>query len=112
IARAMVAEHRADLGVAAMSGELRIAQEFETQGGWHLRYEQVVEGVPVFGSEVAAHVTKDGRPLLLAADVFQVGAVATKPAVTAEQAEAAARDWLADEDSTPAAVQVNPPTLA
>lgn len=99
IARALLAEHRDELGLATMPGELVVEREFESLSGWHLRFEQRVGGVPVFGSEVSAHVAKDGRPLLVAADVFPVLGVETVPEVASESARAAAIDLLADDDA-------------
>lgn len=100
IARAILAEHRDELGLAAMPGVLEVKREFESLSGWHLRYEQRVGGLPVFGSEVSAHVAKDGRPLLVAADVFPVGDVATTPSVASDAARDAARDLVADDGET------------
>jgi Zn-dependent metalloprotease len=100
IARALVAEHRDALGLAAMPGALELAQEFDSLSGHHVRWRQALDGVPVFGSEVSAHVAKDGRPLLVAADVFPVEGALTRPDVAPEAARAAVADLLGDDGSS------------
>jgi hypothetical protein len=108
IARGLVAEHRDALGVAAMPGTLEVAREFESLSGHHVRWRQTLGGVPVFGSEVSAHVAKDGRPLLVAADVFPVEDAETTPRVASDRARAAVVDLLGD-DGAP--VDTKPPQL-
>ncbi len=108
IARALVTEHRDRLGLAAMPGTLELAREFDSLSGRHVRWTQTVDGVPVFGSEVSAHVAKDGRPLLLAADVFSLEGVVTKPRVAPDRAAAIATDLLGDDG---VAVETKPPQL-
>ena len=111
IARDLIEQNRAALGLAAMPGSLRIKREFGSLGGWHLRFEQVVNGAPVFGSEVSAHVAKDGRPLLVQADVYPVEGVAGAPAVAAGEALASAREFASDEEDAAAAVDSKAPQL-
>ena len=102
IARDLIAENRRELGLDAMPGELRVTREFDSLSGRHLRMEQTLGGVPVFGSEVSAHVAKDGRPLLVQADVFPIEGAKSVPDVPAEAAVAAAVEWTADdEDPSP-----------
>jgi hypothetical protein len=108
IARAILAEHRDELGLAAMPGDLIVKREFESLSGWHLRYEQAIGGVPVFGSEVSAHVAKDGRPLLVAADVFPVEGAETAPVLTSADARSAAAAIVGDDAS---AVESKEPRL-
>src|SRR5262245_34129523 len=98
IARDLIEENRDALGLADLPGALRMKREFESLGGHHLRLEQAVDGVPVFQSEVSAHVARDGRPLLVQADVFPVEDVTTVPAVDAGAALAAALEFVADDD--------------
>jgi hypothetical protein len=97
IARELLAENREALGLAAMPGELEPTREFGSLAGWHVRWRQTLRGVPVFGSEVSAHVANDGRPLLVAACVFPVEGVDTTPAVSADESRAAAADLLSDD---------------
>lgn len=97
IARALVAEHRDALGLASMPGTLEVAREFDSLSGHHVRWRQTLDGVPVFGSEISAHVAKDGRPLLVAADVFPVEGAVTRPDVASAAATAAATNLLGDD---------------
>ncbi len=99
VARALVEEHRTELGLARMPGELRLRREFGSLLGWHLRLTQVVHGAVVYGSEVSAHVAPDGTPLLLNADVYPVEGLAERPAVGPESAIAAAREVLLPPDA-------------
>jgi hypothetical protein len=110
IARDLVAENRRELGLDAMPGELRVESEFDSLAGHHLRMEQTVGGVPVFGSEVSAHVAADGRPLLVQADVWPVEGARTAPDVAAGPARAAAVAWISDDDD-PAPAESKPPVL-
>ncbi len=110
IARDLIERNRRELGLDAMPGELRVVREFASLGGHHLRFEQTVDGVPVFASEVSAHVTRDGRPLLVQADVFPVAGVETSPRVGADAARAAALEWVSD-DEVPAAAESKDPRL-
>src|SRR5882724_4284548 len=93
-----------------MPGELRVKREFDSLAGRHLRCEQTLGGVPVFGSEVSAHVAKDGRPLLVQADVFPVEGAKSVPDVPAAAAVAAAVEWTAD-DEEPESVESMAPRL-
>src|SRR5262245_29962101 len=103
IARDLIEEQRAALGLSRMPGELRVKREFASLGGHHLRLEQTLGGVPVFLSEVSAHVARDGRPLLVQADVYPVEGAEIVPSVPADAARAAAVEFVAgDEDAAPA----------
>ncbi len=97
VARALLAEQRAALGVDAMPGSLRIVREFGSLTGWHLRHVQVLGGVPVHASEVSVHVAPDGRPLRVVADIHPLEGVGTTPRVAGEAALATVRDLLADD---------------
>jgi hypothetical protein len=108
IARDLIEEHREELGLATMPGALRVKREFASLGGHHLRLEQTLGGVPVFASEVSAHVARDGRPLLVQADVYPVEGAETVPSVGADAARAAAIEFVADDDGGPAAETKTP----
>jgi len=77
-----------------MPGRLVVVREFKSLSGSHLRLRQVVDGVPVFGSEVSVHLDPSGRPLLLNADIHPVEGIRTEPGTSAGAATAAARDLL------------------
>lgn len=110
IARALLEEHREELGLDDVPGTLEVVREFDSLSGRHLRLAQTVAGVPVFGAEVSAHVTRDGRPLLVQAEVEPVEGAATAATVSADEAAAAASAWVTD-DERPAPVETKPPRL-
>jgi hypothetical protein len=111
-ARRLLETWRHELGLDLVPGELRVASERTDAMGHHLRLRQHVGGVPVEGSEVAAHVGADGRPLLLVADVFPVRDADPVPRIGAEAAVAAARALVADpEDGEAAPFEHRPPGL-
>src|SRR5687768_12738490 len=114
VCRALLAEHRTALGLDLVPGELVVTREFDSLSGHHLRFRQTVGGVPVEGSEVSVHVAKDGRPLLIRADIFSVDGAAAAPNVAAEDARALAVAALADEDEdepADASSESKPPLL-
>ncbi|MHC4858809.1 MAG: hypothetical protein ACYTDY_01810, partial [Planctomycetota bacterium] len=96
VCRLLLEESRGRIGLDAVPGELRKKREFGSLSGWHLRYEQVVGGVPVHGSEVSVHVAPDGRPLLVNADVYPVSGVDTRPAVDEPAARSSAVDLVGE----------------
>lgn len=100
--RAALALHQRELGLERMPGELVDLREFESLGGHHLRLRQVIDGVPVLQSMVAAHVDHELRPFLLTADVFPLEGVTTTPVVEAREAKRIALDLLLDGDEEPA----------
>ncbi len=94
--RALLEAHRDALGLDGIPGELRVAREFDSISGHHLRLTQFYEGLEVEDSEVSSHIGPDGRPLLVAADAFDVRGVPTTPVVAAAEAATAARAVLDD----------------
>ena len=90
IARELLEEHRAELGIDAMPGELVLERELTTLAGHHVRFCQVERGVRVFGSRVSAHVGHDGQPLLLRADVYPLVGVADEPGAVTPRIDASA----------------------
>ncbi len=113
IARALLAEHRDELGLTAMPGELVLEREIDSLSGHHVRYVQSVGGVPVFGSRVSAHVAPDGRPLLLRADVYPLAGIdaarAQVPVISSPAAAARAVLLLAADDTSAAVPGAAPP---
>ena len=104
VARAVLAESWTRAGLRQLHGELRQVQSFGSLSGWHLRYEQVRDGVPVHGSEVSVHIAPDGRPLLLNAQVFPLTDAARSAVVAGATARELAHDLVlgSDEDDLPA----------
>jgi len=92
-----------------MPGELRLKRSFSTILGEHVRWEQVVGGVPVYASEVSVHVGRDGRVMLVNADVFPVDGLPPPPRVTPAEARSAAVEEARDEEEV--AVETKEPVL-
>ena len=107
IAREVLRERHDELGLASMPGELVPKREFGSLSGWHLRFVQALDGVPVHGSEVSAHVGPDGTPLCCNADVYPLEGVSTRPAIAADEARSSALAFLAESGEDGA--DVDPP---
>ncbi|MCG3133783.1 MAG: hypothetical protein HMLKMBBP_01048 [Planctomycetes bacterium] len=110
-ARALLDRHRPLF--ARMPGELRLVREHTTLSAHHVRFVQVIGGVPVEGSEIAAHVARDGRPLLVHVEAFAAGGAAAEPVVSAAEAAAAAIAHMTDTgaEDEPVEAESNPPVL-
>lgn len=89
-ARAFLAMHGRRLGMDRMPGTLVLRRAFASPVGEHVRFTQVVDGVPVFGSEVSVHFAPGGSLLAANADVFPAPERAPDPAVPAGEARATA----------------------
>jgi len=96
-ARAFIATRAAQLGLTGAQAErlATVAQRDEAEFSV-VRFEQVVNGVPVYGSDIAVTVAADGRVLYVANQtVPHVGTVSTKQRpVSREQALDRARAYL------------------
>ncbi len=117
IARDLLAEHGAALGVTSAPGSLTLHREITSLSGVHVRFRQTVDGVPVVGSEVSAHVAPDGRPLLLRADLYPLHGIAgeqlaTLPWIDEAEARGAAASFVTDEESDAPAPDIRTPRLA
>jgi hypothetical protein len=111
IAHALLSEHRERLGLDRMPGALRVVRDTAGPAGRHLRLEQVVNGVPVFGSDVSVRVAPDGRPLSVRATLFPVEGLAAAPATGPETAVAAAREYLMEGEPDPGSFSCSEPVL-
>ncbi len=118
IARDLIEEHRGAIGLDGAPGRLELAREFTSLAAHHVRFRQTlgeIPGVPVFGSEVSAHVATDGRPLLVAADLFPLGGMTERdlaPEIDAAAARTEAVQVARDDDAeTQAAVEAREPQL-
>jgi hypothetical protein len=111
VARALLAEHRGRLGLDRMPGELRVVRDAGGPAGHLLRLTQVVNGVPVFGSDVTVRVAPDGRPLSVRARVYPVEGLAASPATGPDAAVAAAREYLMDGEPDPGGFSSEEPVL-
>ncbi|WP_224361763.1 endopeptidase [Hyalangium versicolor] len=87
-----IAENAAAIGVDPLQlGEPRVTQVTETL--WQVHIPQQLNGVPVRDARVAA-VISHGNLILLGTEAWAQPKVATKPAMTAQQAMASAGDYL------------------
>lgn len=58
-ARGFLRANHAVLQLSANLSELRLAREVQSLTGYHMTYEQVYAGVPVFGGQISVHLGKD-----------------------------------------------------
>ena len=89
-ARAVLAREALRLDLASAPGDLELEASFRSPVGTHVRFRQVVEGVPVEGGGASVHWAPDGRLLLVAADLRPVPPDAPPPALSPSDARAAA----------------------
>lgn len=95
-----MARYAAELGLDRMPGELELLREFDSLTGHHVRFRQVVGGVPVLRGTVGVHVDREQRPYYLAADLYPLHGVTTEPTLPAREAKRVALDLLLDGDET------------
>src|SRR5215813_6797411 len=74
-------------------GALNLAREYVSiDGTHHLWWQQLVNGVPVFGNGLKANVTADGQLInVIGAPLANLGGVSSAPAITADEALAQTR---------------------
>lgn len=105
IAKTFIADHRALFRLENPEEELQIAEEHvDRLGKQHVRFTQTLQGVPVWGKDLAAHVEADGRLYAINARYAPTPANLTLPAapLTAAQALAIAQQHLAQRTETTA----------
>ncbi len=98
IAKTFIADHRALFRLANPEEELQIAEEHvDRLGKQHVRFIQTLQGVPVWGKDLVAHVEADGRLYALNARHAPTPTNLKLPAaqLTAAQAVAIAQQHLA-----------------
>lgn len=64
-ARQHLQRHRADYGITDVERDLRLVRTRETATSRHLTFEQVIDGIPVFGRNVHVNTDADGRPTMV-----------------------------------------------
>lgn len=96
VAESFLEAHAGDLGLpAAMPlANLALASEKASPSGTHLRWNQTVDGVPVFRAEVVVKVNRDGQVSSVQNNLVPDVVVDTKPAIDATQAIAAAKNFV------------------
>jgi len=92
IARGFLDQNRALFGLRSAVEELRLLRyEPDAQRNFaHLRFDQVYQGLPVFGRQLVVHLDPDQRIVAVNGQFHPQIAIATSPAVTPEAALAVA----------------------
>lgn len=89
IARAFLAEHHAILGLGQEQlDQLVLARSYSGLGEaiTHLRFDQVVDGIPVFGADVRVHLDEAGRIVWLTSSAMPLTSPVSAPKLTAATA--------------------------
>lgn len=97
VASKFLADHARELGVNAgrIEETLALAYQKESPSGTHLRWNQVVNGVPVFRSEIVIKVNKRGQVSSVMNNLQPELTLATTPALSADDALERAVAWVA-----------------
>jgi subtilisin-like proprotein convertase family protein len=97
IAEQFLVAHAAELGINAgsIASELKLASEKESPSGTHLRWDQQVNGVPVWRSEIVVKVDNAGRVTSMQNNLRPDAKVPTTPALSADAALGIAKDFVA-----------------
>lgn len=96
-ARSVIAGVASKLGIDDVETELVDCQEGEAFDNRYWRFSQSYEGIPVYGRDVVVGADEDGEVLFLSSNFEDMEGVPTEPTVSAEDAEAAAGDYLGGE---------------
>jgi bacillolysin len=101
IAIGFVQRTRALFNIGNLGRELQLVrQEADRRRTTHVRFAQVYNGVPVFGSELRVHVDGAGIVTSLEAEILPDISVPTRPSVPSPQALAIARADVGDRTAT------------
>jgi subtilisin-like proprotein convertase family protein len=97
IAEQFLAAHAAELGISAGSidSDLKLASEKESPSGTHLRWDQQVNGVPVWRSEIVVKVDKAGRVTSVQNNLRPDAKIPTSPSISPEAALTTAKALIA-----------------
>jgi len=83
--------HRQSFGLSSPKDEMKlVGRNVTKQGNTHLRYQQTLNGIPVWNRQVLAKVDGNNALVNIRADYVQTPQVGTTPTITAEQAIKAA----------------------
>ncbi|MCC7353451.1 MAG: peptidase M4 family protein [Anaerolineae bacterium] len=100
-ARAFFSAYRGLYGLRDPDSELRKrASETDDLGITHLRFDQYYQGVPVWGGQLVAHVTGDGRLQAVNGEYYAGIALDTKPTLSFAEAQKRALADVGDETAT------------
>jgi len=88
IATGFLTAHAAELGIAPerIERDLTLASEKASPSGTHFRWDQQLDGVPVYRSEIVVKVSRQGQVTSVQNNLAGDLAVATTPALSAKQA--------------------------
>ncbi len=77
-----LSEYSELLGIPADGSGLQLVSELKTLSGYHYRYQQVYEDIPVFASQVLVNVTLDGSISSVISDYRRFAPVSVEPTIT------------------------------
>jgi Zn-dependent metalloprotease/glutaredoxin len=101
VADAFLASHAGSLGLGDPLEELAPQSVQADQIGMtHLRYQQVYEGIPVFGAQAVVHLGADGQVSSANGELVSEIAVDTTPSLSSDEAAALAQAYLREQDSS------------
>ncbi|HBC46920.1 MAG TPA: hypothetical protein DEO84_01830 [candidate division Zixibacteria bacterium] len=75
------------LGIANNSSELRLISSKRSLAGYHYRYQQVWQGVPIFASHVLVNIRHDGVISSVISDYKTNADISTSPSLSANSAK-------------------------
>lgn len=90
-ARHFLDHHAAGLGLQPGLADLLLVEERQSTEGFHTRFQQVLGGIPVYGSNVSVNQGSDGALQSLYSDYRALAPGNPLPALSAGEAEAVAR---------------------
>lgn len=99
-ARSVIAGVSDKLGIGDVNSELVDCSESEALDNRYWRFSQSYEGIYVYGRGVTVGADEDGNALLLSSNFLNVDGVSTTPAVSSDDAEAAALADVDGDDAT------------
>lgn len=99
-ARSVIAGVADKLGIGDVNSELVDCSESEALDNRYWRFSQSYEGIDVYGRGVTVGADEDGNALLLSSNFLNVDGISTTPAVSSDDAEAAALADTDDDDAT------------
>jgi subtilisin-like proprotein convertase family protein len=90
-ARAFLIERSGAMDLSSDLSELRTEAVIESPGGYHVRYQQMYDGIPVEAGVVWVTVSRSGEVVRVVNEAAQHPAVDVRPNITADEAIASVR---------------------
>ncbi|MCY2988881.1 MAG: M4 family metallopeptidase [Planctomycetota bacterium] len=95
IADRFLDQHKQALGVQDVAGELQpLSAESDNLGMTHLRYQQLYQGVPVYGSQTLVHLGPDSAVRSANGRLVSAIALDTTPQISPDEAIALAQNYF------------------